>query len=112
MSRRKAFSLLALVGVGVLGLLLVLWLATPGDGGDRSPGQVGRMTRMEQSGEMHEMLEGHREMMKQMQGSASPQMLELMNNDPMWQMMRSEGWARLDEDHQADIDRMLGRGSP
>lgn len=112
MRQRKALFLFALLGIGVLGFLLALWLATPGDDDDRSPGQVGRMTRMEQSGEMHETLEAHREMMKQMQESASPQMLELMNSDPMWQMMRSDDWARLDEDHQADIDRMLGRGSP
>lgn len=112
MRQRKALFLFALLSVGMLGLLLALWIVTTGNDDDRSPGQVGRVTRMEQSGEMHEMLEAHREMMKQMQENASPQMLELMSNDPMWQMMRSEDWARLDEDHQADINRMLGRGSP
>lgn len=75
-------------------------------------GDVGRMTRMEQSGEMHDVAERHRQMLEQMQTNASPQMLDLMNNDPMWQMMRSGEWARLDEEHQEDIDRMLGRGQP
>ena len=67
---------------------------------------------MEQTGEMHDVLEQRRQMLQQMQDNASPAMLQLMNNDPMWQMMRSEDWARMDEEHQADIDRMLGKGQP
>lgn len=78
---------------------------------DRAP-RVGVLTRMEYSGEMHDILERHRFMLQQMQRNASPEMLQLMNSDPMWQMMRSEKWARLEERHQADIERMLGRGSP
>lgn len=94
----------AAVAVGVV--------AANDDDGNRSPGRVGRLTQLEQTGEMHDLLERHRRMLQQMQDNASPAMLELMNNDPMWQMMRSPEWARLDEEHQADIDRMLGRGQP
>lgn len=95
----------AIVTAGVLS-------ATDDDEGGRQPAPAGRITRMEQSGEMHEILEQHRLMLEQMQDSASPAMLQLMSNDPMWQMMRSEDWARMDEQHQADIDRMLGKGQP
>lgn len=35
-----------------------------------------------------------------------------MNNDPMWQMMRTGDWACLDEERQQDTDRMLGQGEP
>lgn len=31
-----------------------------------------------------------------------------MNRDPMWQMLRTGEWARLDEEHKRDVDRMLG----
>lgn len=72
----------------------------------------GRITQMEASGEMHDMAERHRQMLERMQQNASPAMQTLMNDDPMWQMMRSGEWARLDEEHQEDIDRMLGRGQP
>jgi hypothetical protein len=94
------------------GLVLVVVLAAVvtgfSDDGTSAP-KVGRMTRMEQSGELDEMLEQHRQMILRMQDDASPAMLELMNNDPLWQMMRSPEWARLDEEHQEDIDRMLSK---
>lgn len=51
---------------------------------------MGVLTRMEHSGEMQEILEKHRVMLRQMEDNASPEMLQLMNNDPIWQMMRSE----------------------
>ena len=73
------------------------------------PVPVGELTQMEQSGDMHDVLERHRQMLQRMRDVATPEMLELMNNDPMWQMLRRQDWARLDEEHQADIDRMLGQ---
>lgn len=72
----------------------------------------GKITQMEASGEMHDMAERHRRMLERMQQDASPAMKALMDKDPMWQMMRTGEWARLDEEHQEDIDRMLGRGRP
>jgi Spy/CpxP family protein refolding chaperone len=97
----------------VLGVVVTVGVAAAtDDDGDDQPAQVGRLTEMEQSGEMHDILELHRQMLERMQDDASPAMLELMNNDPMWQMMRSDDWPQMDEQHQADIDRMLGRGAP
>lgn len=61
------------------------------------------------SGEMGRVLEQHRQMIEKMQQDASPAMLQLMNNDPMWQMMRSPEWAKMDEQHQQDLDRLLGK---
>ena len=101
-------------GVAAAAVASILLVGCASDGADNGAGvaATGRMTQMEASGEMHDMAERHRQMLERMQQDASPAMLELMNNDPMWQMMRSGEWARLDEEHQEDIDRMLGRGQP
>lgn len=101
----------AVVGAMVLGGMVATGIQSAWRTEERTP-RVGVVTRLEYTGEMHDMLERHRLMLQQMEKNASPAMLQLMNSDPMWQMMRSETWARLDEQHQADINRMLGRGSP
>lgn len=100
-----------LIGLGgaLLGAALTLGTLAVSEDDSGTGAPVGQLTRMEESGEMHDLFERHREMLQQMQDDATPAMRELMNTDPMWQMMRSEDWARLDEEHQADIDRMLGR---
>lgn len=56
------------------------------------------------------MVEQHQAMMDQMRVSVSPAMNEMMNGDPMWQMMRSGAFVALLEEHEQDIDRMLARG--
>jgi hypothetical protein len=56
------------------------------------------------------MVQQHQAMMDQMRASLSPAMADLMNRDPMWQMMRSGAFIALLEEHEQDIDRMLGRG--
>ena len=56
------------------------------------------------------MVDRHQPMMDQMRVSATPQMLQLMDTDPMWQMMRSGAYVRVLEEHESDIDRMLARG--
>ena len=94
----------AVVFVAVLGLVLA---ANSGDD-DTTSRPVSRLTEMEQSGEMSRIWEQHRQMIERMQEDASPAMLEMMNNDPMWQMMRTPEWAEMDAQHQDDIDRMLG----
>ena len=71
--------------------------------------KVGKLTQLEQSGEMHDILERHRAMIEKMQEDASPAMLALMNSDPMWTMMRSKEWARLDQEHQADVNRIIAK---
>ena len=81
--------------------------ASGGGGQTVHPATVGRLTQLEQSGAMHDILERHREMIAKMQEDASPAMLALMNADPMWTMMRSKEWAKMDADHQADVNRMM-----
>jgi hypothetical protein len=56
------------------------------------------------------MVEQHQAMMDVMRVNAPPEMLRLMNEDPMWQMMRSGDYVRLLEQHEQNIDRMLARG--
>ena len=62
------------------------------------------------SGEMRQMLDRHQTMMEQMRVSATPEMLAMMDADPMWQQMRTGEFADLMEQHQEQIDRMIGRG--
>jgi hypothetical protein len=69
-----------------------------------------RLTGLEASGDVRTMVEQHQGMMDQMRVNATPQMLQLMNADPMWQMMRSGEYVRLLEEHEENIDRMLARG--
>jgi hypothetical protein len=57
-----------------------------------------------------DMLGPHQTMMDQMRVSVSEAMNDLMNRDPMWQMMRSGTFLAALEQHEQDIDRMLARG--
>ncbi len=57
-----------------------------------------------------DMTQQHHAMMDQMRASVSATMNELMNRDPMWQMMRSSDFIADFEKHEQDIDRMLARG--
>jgi hypothetical protein len=36
-------------------------------------------------------------------------MMQMMANDPMWQMLDSGDMIRMMEDAEADMDRMMGR---
>lgn len=106
MSRNwKVAITVAAVFVALVGAVL----ASNGADKGQPTARVGRITEMEMSGEMGAVLEQHRQMIEQMQQDASPAMLELMNKDPMWKMMRSPGWAQMDEQHQKDLDRLLGK---
>jgi hypothetical protein len=69
-----------------------------------------RPIALQASGYARTMVEQHQPMMDQMRVSATPQMLQLMNSDPMWQMMRSAEYVPLLEEHEANIDQMLARG--
>lgn len=69
-----------------------------------------RLAELEADGDARTMVEAHQAMMDQMRVNATPQMLRLMNSDPMWQMMRSGEYVRLLEEHEENIDRMLARG--
>ena len=102
---KVAIALTAVVFVALLGVVL----AWNGDDEGTPSAPVGRITEMEQSGEMSQVWEQHRQMIERMQEDASPAMLEIMNNDPMWQMMRTPEWAQMDQQHQEDIDRMIGK---
>ena len=68
-----------------------------------TPAGDDRWMQREQSGEIHTMLQQHQAMMQQMQASASPQMLEIMRKDPMWQMLDSGELIKEMERHQNDI---------
>lgn len=100
-----------IVGIAALGTVGLLALAVGRSTANdyTGPARSGRLTQMEHSGEMHAMLQQHQNMMSQMQASLSPQMLELMRNDPMWRMLGSGEMIGLMEEHQGDIDRMLAR---
>lgn len=69
-----------------------------------------RLTVLEASGDARTMVEQHQAMMDQMRVNATPHMLEVMNSDPMWKMMRSGEYVQLLEEHEENLDRMLARG--
>ncbi len=105
-----------LIGVsGAAGLLVVVLLAfLAGSDSGNSGGRVGndKLDHMVQSGDMQRMIAQHQAMLEQMRVSATPQMAQLMDADPMWQLMRTGEFTRVLEEHQREIDRMLGRGAP
>ena len=70
-----------------------------------------KFTQMEHRGTMATMLKEHQNMMEQMRASVSPQMLQLMDKDPMWKSMRSGEFTQMMQDQQQQIDRMLGSAS-
>lgn len=100
------------VALLILGSAATVGVISATDADNSRPGQVGRVTQMEQTGEMQTLWERHRQMLMRMQNDVSPAMLQEMKADPMWQMLRSDDWIRMDEEHQADINRMLGRPQP
>ena len=51
----------------------------------------------------------HDAMLQQMRVDVTPAMVALMNDDPVWRLMRDPNHIRLAEQEQADIDRMLAR---
>lgn len=53
-----------------------------------------------------EMLESDAAMLEQMQSSASPVMMTMIQEDPMW---TDPDMIRAQEDYQAQVDRMLGK---
>ena len=95
----------AMAAAGLLGVAV----GTSRDHDGAAPVHTGRLVQMEQSGDLHAMLQKHQDMMSRMQASLTPQMQEQMRADPMWQMLSSGELIRLMEEHQGDIDRMLAR---
>jgi hypothetical protein len=71
-----------------------------------------KINRMVETGRLQGMLNQHEQMMEQMRVNVSPQMQQLMDADPMWQLMRNGDFTQMMEDQQQQIDRMLGRGVP
>ena len=106
----KWLAALVIVIVGIIGV----GLAT--SNGNSSPSTRGlrndKLTQMEHQGTMQAMLEQHQNMMEQMRAGLSPQMLQLMDDDPMWKAMRSGDFTQMMQDQQEQVDRMLGRGAP
>jgi len=105
--RRILVTVLLVVAVP-LGLL---WagVAIFGDGSraDTSTTALGHTVL---TGEVERMLDRHQAMMEQMRVNATPEMLAMMDSDPMWRAMRTGEFAELMEEHQRQIDRMLGDG--
>jgi len=97
----------AVAAVGLLGVAVGAGSTDAGTG--TAPIHAGRLTQLEQTGTMRQMLQQHQDMLTQMQATMNPQMLEMMRNDPMWRMLQSGDMIRLQEEHQDDIDRMLAR---
>ena len=57
-----------------------------------------------------QMIAAHQQMTEQMRLNTTPAMVEMMNTDPMWQMMRDPGDIAQQDEHQREINVMLGLG--
>lgn len=106
---------IALLGTYVAALTIMTGLALGGafpDTGASTSRPHGGSAHTAQSEQDQAMLERHQHMQEQMRLDTSPQMLNLMNADPMWSQMRNAEYTRMLEDQQDEIDRMLGKGAP
>lgn len=109
-----AMGFVVFIGLVAVALLTLAPTRDSGHGGSGGGGSGGgaslsndRIATMETSGDLHEMLQQHQDMMQSMQVDASPTMLARMKADPMWQMLESGELIELMAEHQQNIDRML-----
>jgi hypothetical protein len=82
---------------------------------DRSPGAGGALAvstsaHDDPSTVVGQMVALHQQMTEQMRVSDSPGMLQMMDADPMWAQMRTTAFVQLQDEHQREINRMLGLG--
>lgn len=101
------------VGAGIAGLVIgaVGTFAGIQAVGDDDPMPYGRMSRMESSGQMHQMMSDHADMLTEMRGQMTPQMRDQMNDDPMARMMMSGQMLEMMQEHQDEMTTMMGRGN-
>jgi hypothetical protein len=57
-----------------------------------------------------QMIVRHQQMTEQMRISDSPGMLSMMTADPMWEQMRTTSFIEQQNEHQREINIMLGLG--
>ena len=103
---KKIAIVVLLVVVAPVGLL---WVGATAFGDDSDSGRT--TTALDHavlSGDLQAMVDRHQAMMEKMPASLTPEMLAMMDGDPMWQQMRTGEFARLMEAHQRQLDRMLG----
>jgi len=107
---------LGLFGSVLLAFVFVAGLSLGGVWDDPGPSTEGlrndRFTHLVQTGEAQEMVNRHQRMLEQMRVSLAPEMLQVMDADPMWKLMRNDEYTTMLERQQREIDRMLGRGAP
>ena len=87
--------------VGVLAVLLGISIA----GLSAIQGDVDRAS-YEREVQQPDMLESDRAMLEQMRVSTSPMMMTMVQDDRMW---TDPDMIRVQEEYQAQLDRMLGR---
>jgi ABC-type lipoprotein release transport system permease subunit len=66
-----------------------------------------QFTQMIQNGQMQQMFDQHERMLERMRVDASPQMLNIMNADPMWKLMRTGMYTKMLEEYQHQLNQML-----
>ena len=106
---------IGLLGAYVAALTIMAGLAVSGafpDTGTSNSRPHGGSAHTAQSEQDRAMLARHQHMQEQMRLDTSPQMLDNMNADPMWDQMRNAEYTTMLEDQQDEIDRMLGKGAP
>jgi len=103
-------------GVIVLVLVVVIGLSLGGVGATSSRSTAAsrndQFPHQDQSGQAQAMLDAHQQMFEQMRVAVSPGMLQLMDADPMWKLMRTGEYTKMLTNQQQQIDMMLGKGAP
>ncbi|HEX6302100.1 MAG TPA: hypothetical protein VF148_16725 [Acidimicrobiia bacterium] len=89
----------------IVGLLAVLLVAITIAGLSSIQGDVGRPSH-EREIQQLDMLESDMAMLEQMRASTSPVMMTMIQDDRMW---TDPDMIRVQEEYQAQLDRMLGR---
>lgn len=115
----RHWAIASAIGIAAFIALITVVLVTIVPTNDNGPsGSVGtnrsvmandRLETMLASGDLHEMLQQHQQMMETMRVDTGPSMITRMDNDPMWQMLKSGELIKLMEEHQRAIDQMLGK---
>ena len=91
---------IALLGSTLLALVFIAGLSLGGvweaDSGPSTAGlRDDRFTHLVQSGAAQDMLDRHQAMLEQMRVALSPQMLQVMDADPMWKLMRNDEYTTM-----------------
>ena len=94
----------------VVGLVVAADSSTDNSPGVGSPPAVSTSAHDDTNAADGQMMARHQQMTEQMRLNDSPGMLQMMDADPMWAQMRTTAFIQQQDEHQREINKMLGLG--